>query len=707
MRTLIFLLVCAVFLIIIGSDMNKRETNRLAKEKSPYLLQHKDNPVWWFAFGEEAFKAAKENNKPIFLSIGYSTCHWCHVMEHESFENEEVANLLNQSFISIKVDREERPDVDKIYMDAVVAMTGRGGWPLTAFLTPDLKPFFGGTYFPREQFMQLLQQISHTWKEAPQKVTQGGEDLANFLKQSQKPAEAPEPLDEKILSLALEQLSQNFDSTYGGFGHPPKFPGSMNLMLLLRIALRSGNKEALTMVTKTLDAMAYGGIYDHLGGGFARYSTDEKWLVPHFEKMLYDNALLSWTYLEAYQFTKNEPYKNVSLETLNYIVRDMTHPEGGFYSAEDADSEGVEGKFYVWSYEELKNILSPKEFETFTHFYDITQSGNFEHNTNILSIQKGKNWKGKEGELQNIHEKLFQYRKKRIHPHKDDKILTAWNGLMIASMAKAAQVLENPKFLEAAQKSALFIQKNLWIPGKKLLRRYRDGEAKFNAYLDDYAFLIHGLLNLYEADFDLQWITWAEELQETQNKLLWDEENQGYFFTEVNSPDLIRRSKDYQDGAKPNSNAMSVLNLLKLYHLTFKKPYYEKAQGILKTVSGQVKKYPTAYSQMLIALDYYLSHTKEIVVVGQKEDTQTKALISFLRREFLPNKVIAFISPTDSVKLPLTANKKMLKEKTTVYVCEDNTCLLPTSDMKTVQEQVKDFKKWQPSNDPKVENLMN
>ncbi|MBI3018852.1 MAG: thioredoxin domain-containing protein [Deltaproteobacteria bacterium] len=658
-------------------------SNRLGKEKSPYLLQHKDNPVAWYAWGEEAFEAAKRENKPIFLSIGYSTCHWCHVMEKESFEKQDVAQVLNQHFISIKVDREERPDVDKIYMDAVVAMTGHGGWPMSLFLTTDLKPFFGGTYWPKNQFLVVLNQIAHTWNTERQKVDSLSEQMVQHLK-TQISKASPQEFSEKNLILAYKEALQSFDPTHGGFGHAPKFPPSTKLQLLLRMARRTQNPKALEMVEVTLDHMARGGMYDHLGGGFHRYSTDEHWLTPHFEKMLYDNASLSLAYLEAYQLTRKEMYKEVAREILDYVLRDMTSPEGGFYSAEDADSEGEEGKFYVWTEAELKKHLTEQELAQFTKVYGVP----------ILNLKKEFSLEIKKDPLiQSAHQKLFQVRKKRIHPYKDDKILTDWNGLMIASMAKGYQVLRYEKYLKAAQAAASFIERKLY-QNQKLLKRYREGEAHFEGTLDDYAYLIFSLLTLYESDFNFQWFKWAQSLQKTQDQLFWDVQGEGYFFTVEDSPHLIRRSKEYHDEARPNSNAVSLLNLLKFHDMTFEKDAKEKAQKMLQATSDFSKKYPGSSSQLLIALEYALDRSKEIAVIGEPKSTETQNILSVLHQEFLPNKVLAFARESEVHQLPLTDKKVMLQKKTTVYVCEGQICKLPTTDLNEVKKQVSEFKKY-------------
>ncbi|HEX5035490.1 MAG TPA: thioredoxin domain-containing protein, partial [bacterium] len=475
--------------------------NRLGQEKSPYLLQHKDNPVHWYAWGEEAFGAARASGKPIFLSIGYSTCHWCHVMEHESFEDKEVADLLNREFIAIKVDREERPDVDDIYMSAVHAMRQRGGWPLSMFLTPDLKPFYGGTYWPKALFMNILAQVSKVWREQPGQVRETGQSIVDYLKM-QKIDDAPEkPLDAEVFDRFLRQCLMSFDREWGGFGQAPKFPHAMQLAMLLRIHRRNGDARALDMVKLTLDKMARGGIYDHLGGGFARYSTDEKWLIPHFEKMLYDNAQLAAAYLEAYQATGDSMFREVARETLDYALRAMSHPDGGFYSAEDADSEGEEGKFYVWTFEELRSLLDPDAFDRLSRVYQVNPDGNFEYGHSVFWLAPEYGWaEKKEQVLAAAMAKLFQIREGRIHPHLDDKILTAWNGLMIRAMALGYQVLGDAKYLEIAHRAVAFLREKLWEKGK-LLARYRDGEGRFAARLDDYAYLIQGLIDLYEADF--------------------------------------------------------------------------------------------------------------------------------------------------------------------------------------------------------------
>jgi len=674
-----------------------KKYNRLGAEKSPYLQQHKNNPVDWFAWNDEALQAAREENKLIFLSIGYSTCYWCHVMEKDSFERQDVADTLNKDFISIKVDREERPDVDTIYMDAVVKMTGRGGWPMSVFLTPDLKPFFGGTFFRRAQFLQLLSKVQQEWQSDPQSLLAAGAALHRDLSR-QKGFAGSEELSDALFKKVYSQLQRAFDSQYGGFGRAPKFPRSVRLSLLLRMYQRSGSPQVLKMVTETLDAMARGGVYDQVGGGFHRYSTDEKWLVPHFEKMLYDNALLAWIYLEAYQVTGNPRYAQVARETLDYVLRDMTDSKGGFYSAEDAGEVGKEGEFYVWTAAELKKLLTPSEFKAVKKTYGVTKAGNFEKGHNILHIPDEKAWKqATTKSLQSAKQKIFNKRQTRTRPHRDDKVLTAWNGLMIAALAKGYQVLGEPRYLAAAERAAAFIKQTLVREGR-LWRRYREGHVAHQATINDYAYLIFGLLNLYEADFKLEWLSWAEQLQAEQDKQLWDETGGGYFFAVGDDPSLIIRPKEMNDGAIPAGNAVALSNLLRLYDLTFKQDYQNKADLTFAGLSGIVARYPAGFEQSLIALDYFLDRAKEVAVIGQRNHEKTQQILDYLYQEFLPNKVIAVgevAVPIDDTKaLPLLRGKTMQNGIPTVYVCEENTCKQPTSDLGTLKQLMSDRKKF-------------
>jgi len=668
--------------------------NRLISEASPYLLQHAHNPVNWYAWGPEALETAKAESKIILLSIGYSTCYWCHVMEEESYESEQVAEILNRDFIAIKVDREERPDLDKIHMDAVVAMRGHGGWPLNVFLTPDLGPFWGGSYFQKEQFLDILDQIRTVWEKEPEKIEQSGSRLSQYLKTQNQLVKGPVVLDEKILKTGYGSLASSFDGEFGGFGWAPKFPPSMRLQLLLRIAHRTDESMALEMVEKTLDHMARGGIYDHLGGGFHRYSTDERWLVPHFEKMLYDNASLAWTYLEAYQVSGKTMYSSVVREILDYVLKEMTHAGGGFYSAQDAGAVGEEGAFYVWHTSELRELLSPQEFSLFEKVYGLGEPNNFEDGAYILNLQDEYDWEIKANPLiRSAHHKLLVARQARPLPIKDDKILTAWNGLMIAAMAKANQVLGEARYLEAARRTAQFLKQNL-VSNRGLLRRYRNGEATFDGYLDDYAYLISGLLTLYETDFDLSWIDWARELQAKQDQLLWNQQLGAYYFSRAGDPHLIRRSVDFVDGARPNSNAVSALNLLRLFALTSHAPYQEKAKALLTANGGNLSRQPGAFAQTLIALDYHLDRSKEIAVIGASNNADTQAVLSWLQSSFNPNKTLGAGLPAQSDTLALLARKPMIKGKTTVYVCEDTICKWPTSDLTQVKRLVSDIKTY-------------
>ncbi|MCE9624423.1 MAG: thioredoxin domain-containing protein [Deltaproteobacteria bacterium] len=663
--------------------------NRLVHEKSPYLLQHKDNPVHWYAWGEEAFRAAKEENKPIFLSIGYSTCHWCHVMEHESFEKEEVAAVLNRDFIPIKVDREERPDVDDIYMSALQAMKQRGGWPLSMFLTPDRKPFYGGTYWPKPVFLNLLGQIEKVWRESAAQVTETGNSIVEFLK-LQKSAQAEGVgLSEEVFGQFFRQSLMSFDSRWGGFGGAPKFPHANQLSMLLRIWRRSGEARALEMVKFTLDKMARGGIYDHLGYGFARYSTDERWLIPHFEKMLYDNAQLAVAYLEAYRATQETAFRRVALETLDYVLRVMTHPEGGFYSAEDADSEGEEGKFYVWTFEELSEALSRDELDHFCRVYQVSPGGNFEHGTNNFSLAPEFAWSEKDNPLlKSASEKLFRLREARIHPHKDDKILTAWNGLMIRSMALGHQVSGDKKYLEAAGRAMDFLKRHL-APDGDLLARYRDGEARFAGRLDDYAYLIQGLIDLYQCDFRHEVLNWALILQGRQDAKFWDEEGGGYFFTDGSDASLLVRGKEGMDGAMPNANAVSASNLLRLHDLTLDASYRAKALKTIEAFAPLASEYPTAFGTLLLAYDALTDLSSEVAVVEAAEG-EGEIFLHGLREHFYPNVVVASTRGPSNFP-PLLQDKMASGGKTTFYVCRNQACEAPLQDAEVALKKLEEF----------------
>jgi uncharacterized protein YyaL (SSP411 family) len=581
----------------LSSKSKKPTENRLAKEKSPYLLQHADNPVDWYPWGKEAFSEAKKEDKPIFLSIGYSTCHWCHVMAHESFENERIAKLMNEVFVNIKVDREERPDIDSLYMSVAQMLTGSGGWPLTIIMAPDKQPFFAATYIPAETRFgrmgmdELIPEIQRLWKEDRNRLNAITKNIRTNLETSAQGSKGAE-LGEGVLEMAFDALKQRFDEEYGGFGFRPKFPSPHNLMFLLRYWKRTKNKEALRMVEETLHAMRKGGIFDHVGLGFHRYSTDPKWLLPHFEKMLYDQAMLTMAYAEAYQTTKKDEYAQTVREIITYVLRDMTSPEGGFYSAEDADSEGEEGKFYVWTEEEIRKVLPKQEANVFLKVYNFEPEGNFleeatgkRMGTNILHLKKPLATEAKAQKmteegllklLEGIREKLFEVREQRIHPHKDDKILADWNGLMIAALAKAARVLDEPSYAEAAKKAVNFVFTQMLDAKGRLLHRYRDKEAKILAFLDDYAFMIWGLLELYETTLEPEYLQKAVELNAELLTHFWDDVGGGFYFTSDDAEDLLVRKKDAYDGAIPSGNSVAMLNLLRLARITAESERHHK-----------------------------------------------------------------------------------------------------------------------------------
>ncbi len=683
-----------------------KHTNNLIHEKSPYLLQHAHNPVDWFAWGDEAFEKAKEENKPIFLSIGYSTCHWCHVMERESFEDEEVAAMLNEHFIAIKVDREERPDVDHIYMTVCQAMTGRGGWPLTIFMTPDKKPFFAGTYYPKTSrrgmpgLMDIFSQVVDKWENEHEKILES----SNQIEEAVKPRFnqfVQEHVSEESLHKAYQQLEKNFDQVYGGFYQAPKFPTPHQYMFLLRYYKKTKSKEALQMVVKTLESMYRGGIYDHIGFGFARYSTDNSWLVPHFEKMLYDNALLAYTYLELYQVTKDTKYAEIAESIFTYVMRDMQDKQGGFYSAEDADSEGVEGKFYLWDKEEVLSILGEQTGELYCHVYDITEGGNFEGRNipNLIDIQLepvaedyGMTLDELKETIDTARKKLFLEREKRIHPHKDDKILTSWNGLIIAAFAKGAQVLNKPEYSEAAEKAIQFVLNQLVSDTGRLLARYRDGEAKYLGYVDDYAFFIWGLIEQYEATYQTDYLKEALKLNEQLKELFWDKEKGGYFFYGRDAEDLLARPKEIYDGAMPSGNSVAALNILRLARITGNIELEEEAKKQLEAFAGSVKLHPSAYTYFLNASYFYLEQSKEIVIVGNEQDKGTMEMRDLLRGTFLPEAVVLFRTDDNADVLgevaPFTKDQKKLENKATAYVCENFACHAPTTSLEVFKKLI-------------------
>lgn len=679
-------------------------TNRLIHETSPYLLQHAHNPIDWFPWGPEAFEKARREDKPILLSIGYAACHWCHVMAHESFEDEETARLVNEHFVSIKVDREERPDVDMIYMNVVQMLTGHGGWPMTVFMTPDGEPFFGGTYFPPEprygmpSFKQLLLNVAEVYRTRRDDIRANARQIMEELQHISAPKLAENEVTADVLDQAYDRLERSFDQHYGGFGTAPKFPAAMNLIFLLRYYQRTKRSEALHMVELTLTNMAHGGIYDQLGGGFHRYSTDEKWLVPHFEKMLYDNALLSRLYLYAYQLTHKPLYKRIAEETLDYIVREMTAPEGGFYSAQDADSEGVEGKFFVWTSDQITGVLGESDGALLCKYFDVTPWGNWEGH-NILNVPRPMSVVAKleglsEEELCRVIErgrkKLFEYREQRIKPLRDDKIITGWNGLMLRSFAEAATILNRDDYRQVAIANAQFLLTHLQRDGR-LLRTYRDGISKLNAYLEDYALLIDGLLALYEATFELHWLTEARRLADIMIEQFWDDVDGGFYFTSHDHEQLITRSKEFYDNATPSGNSVAADVLLRLA-LYFDVPEYRRrAERILRTTIGSVRRFPSAFGHLLGALDFYVGAPKEIALVGYRDAADTEALRRTVFDRFLPNKIIALKEPDAepaSEAIPLLKDRSAIDGRATAYVCQNFTCQMPVTDADALAAQL-------------------
>jgi len=691
---------------IINTEQHESEVgvvyNKLINEKSPYLLQHAKNPVNWYPWGDEAFNKAKSEDKPIFLSIGYSTCHWCHVMAHESFEDPYVAKMLNETFISIKVDREERPDIDKIYMTVCQLMTGSGGWPLTIVMTPDKKPFFAGTYFPKESrfgrigVIDLIKRIDSLWKNERKQLLDSSEKII-FALQDMNSESPGSSLTKSVLNSTYSQLSARFDKKNGGFGTAPKFPTPHNLLFILRYWKRTGDDNALTMVEKTLKQMRMGGIYDHIGFGFHRYSTDSDWLVPHFEKMLYDQALLTLAYLEAYQTTNKNEYANTAKEIMTYVLRDMTSPEGAFYSAEDADSEGEEGKFYVWSKTEIEEILGADKSEHFSKLYNVDVNGNFldeatrkKTEKNIIHLKS--NLPDMPSiDIKLLRNKLFEAREKRIRPHKDDKILTDWNGLMIAAFAKAGYILNDPKYIQVAKKAVDFILNKMINSDGRLLHRYRKGGADILAFIDDYAFLIWGLINLYEASFETQYLEKAIELTEEQIKFFWDSSIGAFFFTAEDAESLLTRQKETYDGAIPSGNSVAMLNLLRLAQLTGNDEYEKKADHLGRVFAESVRANPVAHSLMMVAVDYAVGPTYSLVIAGDSGKEDTNLMLNEVRKQFLPNKSLIF-RPTEELNPEIDKYSNFIQffdkyeEKATAFVCINKTCKAPTNDIKQAIE---------------------
>lgn len=680
--------------------MEAKHTNRLSRETSPYLLQHAHNPVDWYPWGDEAFEKAKSENKPILLSIGYSACHWCHVMEHESFENEKIAALMNELFVNIKVDREERPDLDEIYMNAVQMLTGRGGWPMTMFLTPDRKPFYGGTYFPPEDrqgmpgFPRILMGVSQAYRERPEDVQKSVSQILTALQRMAESQETSKNLSPAVVAAGAENIARAYDSDNGGLGQAPKFPNAGVYELFLRHYSHSKNERFLEMVIHTLTKMGQGGIYDHLGGGFHRYSVDAKWLVPHFEKMLYDNAQLVRIYANAYTISREPLFKSIVEETVGYLFREMLDPKGGFYSTQDADSDGDEGKFFVWTAEEINRVIGESEGEIFCRMYDVGEPGNFEGKSilhPILTVdQAGKLFRKEPRDIEAIvaraKEKLFAEREKRVKPFRDEKIITAWNGLMLSGLAEAIKLSENPAWIDAAARTVEFIFSDM-VRGGLLLHTHKDGQSKLLGYLDDYAFLAVGLLDLYEAVLDRTYLDRAIQLTDVLLREFWDERDGGFFFTGKSHEPLISRAKPVFDASIPSGNAMATQLLLRLHHLTGDDRYRTPAEKILRSYYDAMESQPFGFAHMLCVLDFYLQGAKEIVIVGNLAESGVKELIAQVNATYLPNKVLQLARPGTALAAisPLLQGKSQVDGKPTAYVCQNFTCSPPVTSRNELQ----------------------
>lgn len=685
----------------------ERKPNRLIKEKSPYLLQHAYNPVDWYPWSEEAFERAKTEDKPLFVSIGYSTCHWCHVMEKECFDDDQVAQLMNQTFVCIKVDREERPDLDAAYMSVCQAMGRNCGWPLNIIMTPDKNPFFVASYISKDNrygtvgMLSLVPQIGEIWRTRKVEMESIGKEIKEQIA-AEAQAETEGLLDKNTLDNAYEQLFLRFDQENGGFGRAPKFPSPHNLLFLLRYANRTKEKTASMMVEKTLGAMRLGGIFDQVGLGFHRYSTDARWLVPHFEKMLYDQALLTLAYLEAYQALGAPKFMITAKETLEYVLRDLASPEGGFYSAEDADSEGEEGKFYLWTLDEVKQATG-EDADLTIKLFGVKAEGNYyeppngKTGKNILHLALPLEQVAAEsnltvdaliGKLGKITNTLFQVREKRVHPAKDDKVLVDWNGLMIAALARANQVLGIPKYLAAATKTADFILKEMKTQDSKLYHRYAKGEKAVNGFLDDYAYIVYGLIELYETSFEEKYLQSSIELTKSMIEQFWDEENGGFFFTANNADDSVPRLKQIYDGAMPSGNSVALYNLLRLARLSSEPSFEMYANKLLKTFSEEVNGQPLGHTFMLVGLNFVLGPTFNAVLVGDPSDKDAIAMRAALRKNYLPNLTVTMWKPEKIGVVPGVVYEK-IDDKVTAYVCRNQTCMPPTNRIEKMLELLK------------------
>ena len=687
--------------------------NKLVNEKSPYLIQHAHNPVDWHPWCDEVFSKARAENKPIFLSIGYATCHWCHVMEKESFENEEAAGYLNDTFICIKVDREERPDIDAVYMAACQMLTGSGGWPLSIFMTPEKKPFFAATYLPRNSrggragLIDICRQVKKLWVDDHEKIATSAGSIADSLHRAFAFKAADDP-DETLFDTAYSQIKSGFDPQFGGFEPAPKFPTPHRLLFLLRCYHRTADARALDMVVKTLTAMRMGGIWDHVGFGFHRYSTDSRWLLPHFEKMLYDQAMIATAYLEAFQITREPLFAETAEDVFAYVLRDMTAPEGAFYSAEDADSEGEEGKFYVWTTEEFQRVLEAEDSERWESILRLSPEGNFtdeatrkKSGANIVHLTASiKKWAQKAGvpeaefetEWARIRDRLYRVREQRIHPLKDDKILTDWNGLMIAALALGARILNKPEYETAARKAADFVLQKMRDAQGRLYHRFRDGELAVEAHAADYAFLIHGLLSLYQTTFDLKFAEQARELQQEMTTNFWDDENGGFFSTPAGNVELPVRPKELYDGAIPSANSVALFNLLFLSRLTGNPQWEDRARAQIRAFAGTVKSQPTAFTYFLCALDFALRPGEEIVITGESQAENTREMLAALNLNFTPNKVAIVKTPQNARQLNkfagYTDGLEVVKDMAMAHICRNGSCTGSTTDTQTMLDKI-------------------
>jgi len=683
----------------------KQHTNRLAGETSPYLLQHAHNPVDWYPWGEEALERARAEDKPLLLSVGYSACHWCHVMERESFENEQIAALMNEHFVCIKVDREERPDVDQVYMGAVQAMTGRGGWPMTVFLLPDGRPFHGGTYFPPDDrhgipgFPRVLTSVADAYRNRRADLERSAGQMVEHLQQGLEGLPpGPDELSPQVLDQAAQTLKGQYDASFGGFGGAPKFPPSMVLEFLLRYWRRSDDQQSLAMVQHTLRQMAGGGMYDQLGGGFHRYSVDQRWLVPHFEKMLYDNALLARVYLLAYQATGEATFRSICEETIDWVLRDMTDPRGGFYSTLDADSEGVEGKYYVWTPQEVELLLGPDDAAAFDRFYDVTPAGNFEGKS-ILHVSSEVQAVARElnttpDRLAQIlargRQKLRAERDKRVRPGLDDKVLTAWNGLMLRALAEAARVLDRDDYRAAAERNAEFVMVDM-RRGDKLLRSWKDGQARLDGYLEDYAAYADGLLALYEATFEPRWLSEARVLADQVMEQFWDPAQNAFFDTAAGHEQLIVRPRDFFDNATPSGNSLAADVLLRLAKLTGEERYEARARTAIKPLAEVAARHANGFGRLLCALDFAVSTIKEVAIIGRQDDPATRSLIEAAFSPYVPHKVVAGAAPGDHDAIaatPLLAARGLVNGRPAAYVCVGFACQAPAADPRQLREEL-------------------